>query len=219
MAFLDESGSIAQDRFFAVGCLKLAEPSILMRRVRELRDQRHWYGEIHFADVTTGALPFYESVAGLISSSGAEYSCFVADRAVADPVTRFGSHWRAYEKLATQLLIGSIRPQEIVTVLADNYSTPRNVIFEVDVRNEVNRRLNRLAVTSVCRLDSRSADPLQLVDLLTSAVAFEFRQSAGLAGTTSAKAALAEHVRDRYGVDSFLHGCDAPSINVKTYQE
>jgi hypothetical protein len=62
-----------------------------------------------------------ETVAGY---SGATFSCFVTDRLHADPVERFGSHWKAYERMAQQLLIGSISPGEIVAVLADNYSTP-----------------------------------------------------------------------------------------------
>jgi hypothetical protein len=137
---------------------------------------------------------------------------------VADPVSRFGSPWAAYERLAAQLLIGSIQPEELVCVLADEYSTPDHVQFEKDVRELVNTRLGRLAVTSVCRLDSRAAVPLQLVDLLTAAVAFEFRQSLGLAGTTSPKADLARYVRDAYAVASFLGGVDRRGINVKTYQ-
>ena len=31
IAFLDESGAISHDRFFAVGCLKLAQPCDLTR--------------------------------------------------------------------------------------------------------------------------------------------------------------------------------------------
>lgn len=217
VAFLDESGSISMDRIFAVGCLKLGEPSVVLRALQKLRDTQHWYGEIHFADVTRDSLAFYKAVANLVSSSDAEFSCFVADRESADPVARFGSHWKAYEKLAEQLLLGSIRPYELVTVLADNYSTPDHFVFEQDVRSGVNNRLDRLAVTSVCRLDSKAADPLQLVDLLTSAVAFEFRQNAGLAKETSTKGRLAAYVRSCYGVSSFLGGCDAQAMNVKIY--
>ncbi len=217
VAFLDESGSISQDRFFSVGCLKLAEPSILLRQLQKLRDRHHWYNEIHFVDLTGGALPFYERVVEIVAAADAEFSCFVADRSVADPVQRFGSPWKAYEKLAAQLLIGSIRRREIVTVLADNYSTPDNVVFEQDVRAEVNGRLKRLAVASVCRLDSGSADPLQLVDLLTSAVTFEFRQSAGLAGHRSPKARLAAKLRSEYGVQSFLNSHRSNGINVQLH--
>lgn len=219
VAFLDESGSISQDRFFSVGCLKLAEPSVLLREIQKLRDQDHWYREIHFVDLTRAALPFYRKVVDVVAASAGEYSCFVADRQTADPVARFGTPWKAYEKLASQLLVGSIKPREIVTVLADNYSTPDHVVFEQDVRADVNRRLRRLAVASVCRLDSGSADPLQLVDLLTSAVTFEFRQSAGLAGKTSPKAEIAARLRSAYGVTSFLAGCKAPRMNVAIFKD
>ncbi len=165
-----------------------------------------------------GALPFYEKVVTLLAEAELEFSCYLADRRSADPVVRFGSHYRAYEHLATDLLVASIKPYELVSVLADNYSTPDDVRFEEDVRNAVNKRLERLAVTSVCRLDSRTATPLQLVDLLTSAVAFEFRQSAGLASATSAKGSLAAYVRETFGVLSFLSGTTAP-FNVRLYTD
>jgi hypothetical protein len=119
IAFLDESGAISHDRFFAVGCLKLAEPSVLLRQIQKLRDQHHWYGELHWVDITKDSVNFYRSVINVIARSDAEFSCFVVDRQSADAVARFGSSWRAYEKIATQLLIGSIRPKELVTVLAD----------------------------------------------------------------------------------------------------
>lgn len=219
MAFLDESGSIASSRFFAVGCLKVREPSSLLRPLQKLRDREHRYGEIHFADLTRGASPFYKQVIDVVCDSGAmTFSCFVADRVEADPVARFGSKWAAYEKLATQLLVASISRRELVAVIADNYSTPDDIDFERDVRVAVNERLRRLAVTSVCRMDSRAADPLQLVDLLTSAVAFEFRQSAGLASATSAKADVAAHLRTRFGVQSFLGGHKSGAMNVAVYR-
>jgi len=130
IAFLDESGAISHDRFFAVGCLKLGEPSVLLRRIQKLRDQHHWYGEIHWVDVTKDSFAFYSSVIDVIAESEAKFSCLVADRESADAVARFGSSWRAYEELATQLLIGAIGPGELVTVLADNYSAPDEVVFE-----------------------------------------------------------------------------------------
>ncbi len=220
VAFLDESGSIAQDRIFAVGCLKLENPSVLLRALQRLRDRRQWYAEIHFQQVKDRAIPIYQEIIELIAAtSGATFSCFVADRHVADPVQRFGSPWRAYEKLATQLLLGSIAREELVTVLADDYSTPPGVQFEVDVREEVNRRLGRLGVVSICRLSSHAADGLQLVDLLTSAVCFEYRQSVGLAATQNPKAELAHFVRQTFAVDSFLNGHRDQRLNVAQYAD
>jgi hypothetical protein len=167
VAFLDESGSISQDRFFSVGCLKLSEPSILLRRIQKLRDRHHWYHEVHFFDLTKDALPFYERVVEIVAASGGQFSCFVADREGADPVARFGTPWKAYEKLAAQLLLGSIK-----------------------------RRV---------------------VDLLTSAVAFEFRQSTGIAGRETPKARLARKLRNEFGVKTFLQGHEGDGINVKLY--
>ena len=215
--FLDEAGFIARDRFFAVGCLKLSEPSVLLRQVQKLRDQRQAYHEIHFKNVTRDSLPFYRAVVDLVAASDGSFSCFVVDRDAADPIARFGSHWLAYEKLAKQLLLGTIRRRELVVVLADNYSTPDNVVFEQDVRAAVNKQLKRLAVVSVCRLDSRATDALQIADLLTSAVAHEFRQTAGMASKYNAKAILAKYIRGQYGVESCLKGCRDERLNVALY--
>lgn len=219
MIFLDETGAISRDRFFAVGCLKLSEPSILVRRLQKLRDRHHWYREFHFSDLTRGALPIFREVVDVIAGyAGAQFSCFIADRQEADPISRYGSHWLAYEKMSQQLLLGTISPGEIVTVLADDYSTPDEVTFELDVRDVVNERLGRCAITGICRLDSKAAAPLQAVDLLTSAVAFEYRQSAGQAGKASPKAQLAEYVRDVFGVASWLRPpVVTDRVNVRKY--
>lgn len=220
VAFLDETGSISADRFFAVGCLKLGEPSYLTRRIQALRDRAHWYKELHWIDVTRKVLPFYRDVVDEVASCpNASFSCFVADRQVSDPVARFRSPSAAYARLAAQLLIGNIRPCEVVFVLADAYSTPANVAIELEVKRIVNRRFGRLAVPSVCRLDSRAADPLQVADLLTSAVTFEFRQSAGLAGVSSPKAELSQYVLNAYGVSSVLSGARNDTLNVARYND
>lgn len=218
-AFIDETGAIAQDRFFSVGCLVIAVPSVLLRQMQKLRDKRKWYGEIKWVDLTMTSLPLYKDLIDLVANSDARYSCFVADRSTADPVKRFKRDaWLAYEKLATQVLIGAAKPYELLSVMADNYSTPDRVKFEEDVRAEVNRRLERLAVTTICRMDSKACDALQLVDVLTGAVTFEHRQAAGLAGSKSAKAMLAEYLRNVYDVDSTVGGCKKDRLNVAIYR-
>jgi hypothetical protein len=219
VAFLDESGAIAEDRHFAVGCLKLTEPDVLLRAIGKFRDRRRWYGEIHFADLKPRSLHLYKEVVDLIAGSPGCFSCFVVDRDNGDPVERFGGPWVAYQKLATQLLIGSIGQQELMTVLADDFSSPDHVHFERDVCSAVNERLGRLAVVKVVRLNSQAADGLQLADLLTSAVTFEFRQEVGRAGTTSPKAHLAAYVRQAFGVSTFLGGYRDQRLNIAVYQQ
>lgn len=219
-AFLDETGAISKDRFFAIGLLKATEPSRVLRRIQKLRDRHHWYQEIKYFDVTRASLPFYQSVVEeCLQHRDVEFFCFVADRSQHDPVARFGSQWDAYLKLAEQLVTAVMHPDELLTVLADNYSTPDSVLFEEDLRESVNRRLNRLAVVSVCRLDSRSSDGLQLADLLTSATAFEFRADAGLSKPSSPKGLLAQHVRQCLGATSFLGGWRNARHSVQVYRQ
>lgn len=217
-AFLDETGAISRDRFFAVGVLKLVEPARLLRALQKFRDTEHWYREIKFSDVTKRSLDTCRRVVDVCTSTGGmQFFCFVADRDKADPVERFGTQWDAYGKLAEQLVTAVIRPDELLAVMADNYSTPDHVLFEEELRAAVNRRLSRLAVVSVCRLDSRSCDGLQLADLLTSAVAFEFRANAGLASSANPKAQLATHVRGSLGASTCLTGWRNTSHSVAVY--
>lgn len=205
--FLDETGAISRDRFFGVGLVKSPEPARLLRAVQKLRDREHWYKEIKFTDATAGTLPFYRKVVDTcLTQESLEFFCFVADRDAADPVARFGTPWAAYSKLAEQLVVASLHTNELISVMADNYSTPDEVLFEEELKASVNRRLQRLAVVSDCRLDSKSSDGLQVVDLLTSATSFEFRAHAGLALTTSPRGQLAAYVRSKLGTSSCLSG-------------
>ncbi len=205
--FLDETGAISRDRFFGVGLLKCNEPSQVLRRIQKIRDQTHWYKEIKFSALTSGSLDLYMRFTdACLVPHGVEFFCFVSDRDKADPVERFGSSWDAYSKLAEQLVVASLHSDQLMSLMADNYSTPDSVLFEEELRMRVNRRLHRLAVVSVCRLDSRSSDGLQLADLLTSAVTYEFRATAGIAAGNNPKAQLAAHVRSRLGTASCLGG-------------
>ena len=163
-------------------------------------------------------MPIYKKILDLcLTSTDLKFYCFVADRSLADPIVRFGDRWTAYEKMAEQLVLASIRSPTIVSVLADNYSTPDEILFEDELKAGVNRRLNRLAVTTVIRLDSKTSDGLQVVDLLTSAAVFEFRAAAGLASSSNDKAELAAYVRGRLGVDSFLNGWRDENHSVQVY--
>lgn len=216
VGFLDETGIIAQDRYFSVGLLILRD-SQLLRAVQKFRDRHHWYGEIKWVDLTHGTYPLYEELIDTVVASNARFACFVSDRNVADPVVRFGDPWRAYERLAAQLVIGGSRKAELISLMADNYSSPDKVNFERDVKRLVNDRLGELCVTTCCRIDSKSADGLQIVDVLTGAVTFEYRQAAGLAGMKGAKHRLSQHLRSRYGVTSFIGGVRAKNLKVAVY--
>jgi hypothetical protein len=154
----------------------------------------------------------------VVSDTDTQFFEFVADRTQADPIARFGTHWEAYAKLAEQLVVASVRGPELLTVLADNYSTPDDILFEDSLKASVNRRLKRLAVTNVCRLDSKSSDGLQAVDMLVSAITFEFRAKAGLSSPVSAKGQLSLHVREALGTQTCLDGWRNANHSIAVYE-
>ena len=49
-------------------------------------------------------------------------------------VERFGSSWDAYSKLAEQLVVASLHSDQLMSLMADNYSTPDSVLFEEERR-------------------------------------------------------------------------------------
>lgn len=216
--FLDETGSISNDRFFGVGLVSIDEPSRLLRRVQNLRDRKHWYKEFHFSSVTRDTLDLYKELVDIsLDTEGIHFYCFIADRNAADPVTRFGDRWTAYLKMSEQLVVASFPLGAVVSVVADNYSTPAAVLFEEELRFSINRRFRRMAVQSVYRADSHAFDGLQVVDLFTSAAAFEFRADAGLASASSDKGKLAAHVRAAIGAETCLSGWRNTDHSVQIY--
>lgn len=173
--------------------------------------------EIKFSDVTSNYVSLYKQFIDVCLGPGdVEFFCFVADRENADPIERFGSAWDA-SKLAEQLIVAALHPEELMSLMADNYSTPDAVLFEEELKMRVNRRVHRLGLVSVCRLDSKSSTGLQAVDLLTSAVTFEFRAEAGLASYKNPKGILAAHVRQALGTQSCLGGWRNGQHSVAVY--
>lgn len=141
MGFLDETGAISRDRIFAVGLLKMHDAARVLRRIQKLRDRSHHYDEFKFTSVRQATLPlFRQFVDVVLGESDVEFFCFVSDTQKADPTERFGTHWEAYGKLAEQLTVASLRSPELMTVVADNYSTPDEVLFEDVLKASVNRR-------------------------------------------------------------------------------
>jgi len=93
LVFLDESGAIANDRFFVVGVLKLERPSVLLRRIQRFRDREQWHTEFHFSKVTKGQLGLYKRLVDiLVRADDLSFDCFVADRVTANPIDRYGTH-------------------------------------------------------------------------------------------------------------------------------
>ena len=221
--FMDETGVLPapRDRFFAVGMLKCPSPALIQRPLAALRDKNHFFVEMKWTDVRANNLAIYkQALDAFFACQTARFACFVADKTAHDPIAEFGNHWSAYERLASQLLVGNIGPKEHVVVLADEYSTPANVHFEGQVHNLVNNRLNAKHVTGVCRMRSTGVDLFQVLDLLLGAVAYEHKLIEGLipAGTHSPKRKLLAYVRRGFGVASIAAPLRVTRFNAAVYK-
>jgi hypothetical protein len=132
-------------------------------------------------------------------------------------IARFGDQFGAYEALARQLVLGSLRRKTMLWVIADEYSSPPGTSFEENVRDWVNGRAHEPAVAGVCRMRSTGVDLLQLIDLLLGAIVYEFKRDAGVAGAFKPKIEMLDYVKAKAGVTSFLGGYRDKKLNIAEY--
>lgn len=222
--FLDETGRlpVARDRFFGVGLVKCPEPALIQRPMQALRDRRNFHVELKWSDVRLNVLPFYKAALDcFFGCADAQFACFIADKTLNDPIPRFGDQWRAYEKLSAQLILGNIARYETVTVLADEYSTPPTITFEENVRSLVEQRLERQAITGVCRMRSTGVDLFQILDLLLGAVAYDYKRDASLltGSRNNPKGKLLTYIKRKVGVATFVGGHRDKRVNIAEYRQ
>lgn len=204
VCFLDETGVVAQDRFFAVGVLTLNECSDLPTQMRKLRQRRQFFGEWHFNQLETSTYRIYqEFVDLLVADSNWTYQLVLADRDKCDVAAECGDRYVAYERISAQTIAESLPSDAQVAVLADEYTTPDAVRFEESVRWDVNVKFGGNVVAAVVRVTSTSHDLLQASDVLTGAVVYKRRAAAGLAGgkwkRPTPKARMSRYVESTLG--------------------
>jgi hypothetical protein len=222
LVFLDETGTLGGERdpFFAVGLLRCSAPYEIARPVQRLRDRNEYYDEIKWGKVSTKNLPVLKKIVDVLLHSNVSFHVFIADKREHDVIGRFGGQFQAYECLARQLLHGSIKPGETVWVMADEYSTPAHVAFEENVRDYVNRKLERVAVGGACRIRSEGSDLLQMIDLLLGAIVYEYKADSGIVSLAPSKPKpqLLAHIKAVAGVDTFIGGYRDERIQVEVYR-
>lgn len=200
--FLDETGTLGGERdpFFAVGLLHLAEPYVIHRPVQRIRDKQSFYDEMKWNKVSGKNLPILCEIVSMVLSQDVSLNVFVADKRKHDVIGRFGGQFKAYECLARQLVCGTVRPGETAWVVADEYSTPSHETFEENVRDYVNKRLDRTAVAGVARMRSDGVDLLQVIDIFLGAIVYEYKVAEGVVQATPYKPKsrlLAENLKSR----------------------
>ena len=218
--FLDETGNLNNptDPFFTVGILKLSQPYYLLNKFQYERSKRNFYDEMKFNKLSKKNIDFAKfAVGALFDARSVYFYSYSIDKDGAYFKREFsGNPWQAYQKISVRLLKDvALAPKEILILLADYVTGPKNIRFEVDVKREVNNSLKRLALAGVCRLDSRSNDLLQLVDLIIGAVSYDLKIATGaIKGDDEHKADLLQFLKQNLGADKFISGFRNRNFNI-----
>ncbi|KPJ56026.1 hypothetical protein AMJ49_05895 [Parcubacteria bacterium DG_74_2] len=182
--FLDESGSLSnpKDPFFTVGFIKCSQPYYLQSKILYERQKRNFFDEMHFNKLSKNNIDFAKfALDSLFATRSLWFHSYSLDKQGDYFNHEFsGNPWQAYEDISIRVLESAIPDNEILIVLADYITTPRNIRFEVNVKRRINENFKRLAIAGVCRFDSRSNDLLQVADLIVGAISYDLKLSTNI---------------------------------------
>lgn len=218
--FLDETGNLNNptDPFFTVGMLKLSQPYYLLNKLQYERNKRNFHDEMKFNKLSKRNVDFAKfAIGALFDARSVCFYSYSVDKEGAYFNKEFsGNPWQAYQSIAVRLLKDvALAPKEILILLADHVTVPKNIRFEIDVKREINSSLKRLALAGVCRLDSRSNDLLQLVDLVIGAISYDLKTEAGaIKGNDEYKIDLLQFLKQNLGADKFISGFRNRNFNI-----
>ncbi len=128
--FLDESGSLnaRQERFFALGLLKMRDTHLLTEQVyrvnQRLVSDNHWrWHEFKFNDLRAETLEYYIQLVDALFALKDYYFCaFVVDKQnpAIDWKSKFDTVWDAYIVYSRLLITHCLGSDECAVVLADS---------------------------------------------------------------------------------------------------
>jgi len=218
--FLDETGNLnnSTDPFFTVGILKISQPYYLLNKLQYERNKKNFHDELKFNKLSRKNVDFARFVIdALFDARSTYFYSYSVDKEGAYFKKEFsGDPWQAYQKIAIRLLKDAVlAPKEILILLADHVTVPKHIRFEVDVKKEINNSLKRLALAGICRLDSRSNDLLQLVDLVIGAISYDLKMATGaIRGDAKHKVDLVQYFKQNLGASGFITGFRNRNFNI-----
>lgn len=219
--FFDETGSLNDkiNRFFCLGMIKCMQPFYLDSKLREVRQKYQFYDEVKWNTLSKAKIKVIEElVEAVFGTPGIYFSCIVINKNHIKFEEDFGSNpYKAYEIFTEVLLKQSIDENEIVTVLADFVTTPKNIRFEVDVKYSLNESLSRLAVGGIHRVDSKGVNVIQMVDLFIGAVVYCYKKDLKLVSGDKNKIKILNLILKKLKRKNFIGGINTKRFKVFEY--
>ena len=216
--FLDETGTLSdqKDQYFTVGILKMSQPYYLQSKLFFERSKIRFYDEVKFNKLSKNNVNFAKTaIDALFETRSISFYSYSISTKSDYYLKRFDQNpWLAYEQITLKLLDAALSQQEIVILLADYVTTPKDIRFEVEVKKKFNQYKERLALAGVCRFDSKSNDLLQLVDLLIGAVTYDIKFSKKLVDGSKYKLDIVNYLKGNLGTDSLTKGFKNHNFNI-----
>ena len=216
--FLDETGVLngQQEQYFTVGILKMSQPYYLQSKLFYERSKIRFYDEVKFNKLSKNNVNFSKIAIDALfdTRSISFYSYSISTKSDYFLKNFDENHWLAYEQIALKLLDVALSKQEIIILIADYVTTPKNIRFEVETKKKFNQKKKRLALAGVCRFDSKSNDLLQLVDLLIGAITYDIKFAKKLVSGSKYKIEIVDYLRNKLGADTFIKGFKNHNFNI-----
>ena len=209
--FLDESGNLAnpKEKFFTIGLIKCSQPYYLYSKLLYQRNKVHFHDEMKFNKVSRKNIGFLKfAIESFLDTRSINFYSYTLDKEGTYFQKEFSLNpWIAYEQISIRLIEATLSSNEILIVLADHITTPKNIRFEVEVKRKINEKQNRLAVAGVCRFDSKGNDLIQIVDILIGAINYDLKTFTKVAKDFDKnKIELVDFIKKNIGVSDFASG-------------
>lgn len=208
--FLDETGTLSdeKDQYFTVGLLKMTQPYYLQSKLFFERSKIRFYDEVKFNRLSKNNIGFAKTIIDALfeTRSIGFYSYSISTKSDYYLKNFDENPWTAYEQITLKLLDAALSKKEILILIADYVTTPRDIHFEVNVKKNFNLNKNRLSLAGVCRFDSKSNDLLQVTDLLIGAITYDIKFNKGLVSGSKYKLEIVEYLKSKLGTDTFTKG-------------
>ena len=221
--FLDESGSLSNytEPYFTVGILKMSMPYYFQSKILYERSKQHFYDELKFNKISNNNIGFAKFIIDcLFDTKSLSFYSYTTHKQSQYFQNNFSKDiWSAYEKITLKLLGVSFGEKEILILVADHITTPREVKFEVNIKKNFNESKQRLAIAGVCRFDSKSNDLLQVVDLIIGCINYDIKCEKKLIPGSKHKLELVQYLKEKLGTKTFAKGFKNHNFNIFVEQD
>jgi hypothetical protein len=197
--FIDETGVLSNDpqqRFFALGILKLSNTSKLFESIKKLKDKykKSKGFEFKFTGIKKDSdLNIHKELIDICFSYPMfSFACIVIDKQ--NPSHKVNtSTWDMQLTLSKKHIKSSVKESEKITIIADYLSKPNSSdkYFEDELQ-----KLKK--VFNACMIESDSSVFVQIVDILIGCIVYSYKIEHGLSATkTTPKGKLVEYIENK----------------------